>query len=68
LAIFKLIIVLLLFAVIGSLFSGLFFLFRDQGDGKRAVKALTLRIGLSMAIFALLMLGYRFGLIPGYGQ
>ncbi len=58
----------MLLGVIGSLFSGLFFLFRDQGDGKRAVKALTVRIGLSMAIFALLMLGYRFGLIPGYGQ
>ena len=66
-AVFKLIIVLLLLAVIGSLFSGLFFLFRDQRDGKRAVKALTLRIGLSLAIFALL-LGYRSGLIPPYGQ
>ena len=65
---FKLIIVLLLLAVIGSLFSGLFFLFRDQSDGRRAVKALTVRIGLSLAIFALLMLGYRFGLIPGYSQ
>jgi len=65
---FKLIIILLLIGVIGSLFSGLFFLFRDRGSSDRAVKALTLRIGLSMAIFALLMLGYRFGLIPGYGQ
>ena len=65
---FKLIIVLLLLAVIGSLFSGLFFLFRDQSDGKRAVKALTVRIGLSLAIFALLMLGYRFDLIAGYSQ
>ena len=54
--------------MIGSLFSGLFLLFRDQRDGKRAVKALTVRIGLSLAIFALLMLGYRFGLIPGYSQ
>ena len=65
---FKLIIILLLIGVIGSLFSGLFFLFLDRGSSDRAVKALTLRIGLSMAIFALLMLGYRFGLIPGYGQ
>ena len=65
---FKLIIILLLIGVIGSLFSGLFFLFRDRGSSDRAVKALTLRIGLSMAIIALMMLGYRFGLIPGYGQ
>jgi hypothetical protein len=62
---FKLIIVLLLIGVIGSLFSGLFFLFRDQGAGDRAVKALTVRIGLSMLIFAMLMLGYHFGLTPG---
>ncbi len=65
---FKLIIVLLLIGVIGSLFSGLFFLYRDRGAGDRAVKALTVRIGLSIAIFVLLMLGYRFGLIPGFGQ
>ena len=62
---FKLIIVLLLIGVIGSLFSGLFFLLRDQGAGDRAVKALTVRIGLSMLVFAALMLGYHFGLIPG---
>ncbi len=65
---FKLIIVLMLLGVVGSLFSGLFFLYRDQGVGDRTVKALTVRIGLSIAIFAMLMLGYRFGLIPGYGQ
>ena len=63
---FKLIIVLMLFAVIGSLFSGLFFHVRDHGANDRAVKALTLRIALSVAIFALLLLGYRFGVIPGY--
>lgn len=65
---FKLIIVLLLIGVIGSLFSGLFYLLRNQGADDRAVKALTLRIGLSIALFALLMLGYRFDLIPGYGH
>lgn len=60
---FKLIIVLMLFAVIGSLFSGLFFLVRDHGANDRTVKALTVRIALSIAILALLLLGYRFGLI-----
>ncbi|WP_301103021.1 twin transmembrane helix small protein [Propionivibrio sp.] len=63
---FKLIILVILLGVIISLFSGLFFLFRDQGEGERTVKALTLRVGLSIVIFVLLMLGYRFGLIPGY--
>jgi hypothetical protein len=62
---FKLIILVMLVGVIGSLFSGLFFLYRDQGTGERTVKALTLRISLSIALFVLLMLGYRFGLITG---
>jgi len=62
---FKLIILLMLLGVIASLFSGLFFLYRDQGTGDRTVKALTLRISLSIALFVLLMLGYRFGLITG---
>jgi hypothetical protein len=56
----------LLIGVLASLFSGLFFLYRDQGAGDRTVKALSVRIGLSIVIFALLLLGYRFGLIPGY--
>ena len=56
----------MLIAVIASLFSGLFFLYRDRGSGERALKALTLRVALSIAILALLLLGYRFGLIPGY--
>jgi ABC-type dipeptide/oligopeptide/nickel transport system permease component len=62
---FKIVVVLMLIGVIASLFSGLFFLYRDQGAGDRTVKALTVRIGLSIAVFALLLLGYRFGLIAG---
>ena len=61
---FKLVIVLLLIGVIVSLFSGLFFLFRDHGAGQRTVKALSFRVGLSVALFALLI-GHRYGLIPG---
>ncbi len=61
---FKFVIILMLIGIVGSLFSGLFFLFRDQGAGDRTVKALTLRIGLSIALFVLLMLGFYFGLIP----
>ncbi|MBK7326634.1 conserved exported hypothetical protein [Candidatus Propionivibrio aalborgensis] len=61
----KLIILVMLIGVIGSLFSGLFFLYRDHGAGDRTVRALTWRIGLSFTIFILLMLGSRFGLIHG---
>ena len=62
----KLIIVLMLIGVLVSLFSGLFFLYRDR-TGDRLVKALTLRIALSIVIFIVLLLSYRFGLILGYG-
>ena len=65
---FKLVIILMLIGVLGSLFSGLFFLYRDRGGSERTAKALTLRIGLSIALFLLLLAGFRFGLIPGYTQ
>lgn len=58
----------MLVGVVASLFSGLYYLNRDRGQGSRTVKALTLRIGLSIAVFVILLLSYRFGLIPGYSQ
>ena len=64
----KIFAVLMLLAIVGSLFSGLFFFYRDHGTGERTVRALTLRIGLSLALFILLMVGFRIGLIPGYSQ
>ena len=62
---FKLVVILLLLGVLASLFSGLFFVYRDRGEGPRAVKALTLRIALSIALFVLLLLGYQLGWIAG---
>jgi hypothetical protein len=59
----KAFIVLVLIGILASLGSGLFYLMRDQGSGERTVRALTLRIGLSFALFLLLMLGYATGLI-----
>ena len=64
----KVLVLLLMLAILGSLFSGLFFLYRDRGEGERTAPALTVRIGLSIFLFALLLAGFRFGLIPGYNQ
>lgn len=64
----KLFVILVLLVIVGSLFSGLFFLYRDRGTGTRAVRALTLRIGLSISLFVLLLVSYRLGLVPGYSQ
>lgn len=63
----KLIVVLLLFIIIASLGSALLFLVQDKGQSNRVVKALTLRIGLSIAAFVILMLSYYAGLIQPHG-
>lgn len=60
---FKIFVVFVLFVIIGSLFSALYFLAKDKDGGVRTVKALTVRIGLSITLFILLLLGYYFGLI-----
>lgn len=64
---FKGIILVLLGLIFLSLTSALGFLVRDRGEGDRTVRALTLRVGLSVALFALLMLGFAAGLIEPHG-
>lgn len=59
----KIVVVILLLVIVGSLASGLFFMLRDDADSDRMVRALTWRIGLSIAAFALLMLGAWMGWI-----
>lgn len=60
----KFLVVVLLFLVLISLFSALFFMYRDKGNSRRMVTALTLRIVLSVTIFLILIGSYYFGLIP----
>ena len=52
-----------LIAIVASLGSALKHLVRGAGDSRRMVRALTWRIGLSIALFALLMLAWYTGLI-----
>ncbi|HEX9192984.1 MAG TPA: twin transmembrane helix small protein [Burkholderiales bacterium] len=61
----KIVVILFFIAILASLGSALFFLVTDRGRSNRAVKALALRVGLSLTLFLLLMAGYYFGLIPG---
>ena len=60
----KVLVVVLLFLVVVSLFSALFFMYRDKGNSRRMVTALTFRIVLSIAIFLILICSYYFGLFP----
>jgi len=59
----KIVVILFLAFIVGSLASALYFMVKDRGQGERTVRALTVRIALSIVLFALLMLGYYFGLI-----
>ncbi len=60
----KLVIVILLVAIIVSLFSGLFFLVKDDGSKKRTVRALTFRIGFSVLAILIIVIGGLTGIIP----
>lgn len=53
--------------IVGSLASGLIFLVRDSGDSKRTIKALTLRIGISLTLFIFLFIAFKLGLIQPHG-
>jgi hypothetical protein len=61
----KILVILFLVFIVASLGSALYFMVKDKGQGERAVKALTVRIALSVVLFALLMLGFYFGFITG---
>ena len=63
----KILVVLVLLTIVGSLFSGLFFLIRDKGASDRTVRALTVRISLSVLLFVLLLIGYASGLLQPHG-
>ncbi len=61
----KIVIVIFLVLILFSLGSALFYLMRDKGGSNRTVKALTLRIGLSLSLFLLIMASHYFGFFPG---
>jgi len=60
-------IVVVLFAIIVSLGVALYHLATDRGDSKKLVNSLTVRVVLSIVLFLLLMLAWRFGLIRPHG-
>jgi hypothetical protein len=64
----KIVVIIALIAILGSLGSALVFLVKDGGKTKRTVNALTVRIGLSVLLFLFLMFGYYMGwFVPNRG-
>jgi len=68
--IYKLPVLLVLGFIVFSLFEGMYFLAKDDGDinKTRVVKALTVRIVLSLTLFGLLILGYFTGVLEPHGM
>jgi len=63
----KLFVAIAFIFIIGSLFSALFFLMKDQGKTKRTVLSLAVRVGLSIALFVTILIMYHFGWIQPTG-
>jgi hypothetical protein len=63
----RIVILLLVVVVVASLFSGLYFVYKDKGNTNRAVIALTIRIAVSLLVFAILIVSYYFGWIGDRG-
>jgi hypothetical protein len=59
----RIVVIIFLVLIVGSLASALVFLVRDRGKGRRTARALALRVGLSLALFVLLIAGFASGLI-----
>ncbi len=68
--IIKLPILIILGLIVISLAESMYFMAKDDGDREktRVVKALTVRITLSLLLFALLILGAFFGMIEPHGM
>ncbi len=66
--IYKLPVFLVLLFILVSLFQGMYFLAKDDGtNSTRVVKALTVRLVLSLLLFLMLMAGYFFGFLQPHG-
>lgn len=63
----KILILVVLAAIVTSLALGMFHLVRDERDSKRMVNTLTVRIALSVLLFALLFVAWRMGLMAPHG-
>ena len=63
----KTVVLILFVAIVVSLFSGLFFLVRDKDapDSTRMLTSLKVRVGLSIALIALLVTSYLAGWLTG---
>lgn len=60
-------VIAVLLAIVASMASALVTLARGKGDPQRMVRALTVRVALSVGLFLLLLLAWRLGYIQPHG-
>jgi len=65
--IFKILIGLAMLAILFTLFRSLYFLATGKPDSKKTVNSLSWRIGLSIGLFVLIVVGMYFGWIEPHG-
>lgn len=63
----KYLILLFFIFIVYSLGSALYYMMKDQGGSKRMVKALTMRIGISILLFLFLIFAFWMGWIKPTG-
>ena len=59
----KVIVVILLLAIVGTLFSSVFFLVKDESSKKRTLRLLKIRVILSITLLSFVVLAYLMGWI-----
>jgi len=65
--IIKIFVLACLIGIVVSLGSGMYHLMNDKGDSKKMVRALTVRVGLSVGLFILLLIAWSQGMIEPHG-
>ncbi|MBB6093104.1 cytochrome bd-type quinol oxidase subunit 2 [Povalibacter uvarum] len=65
--IFKILVLVCLIGIVFSLGSAMYHMMTDKGDSKKMVKALTIRVALSVGLFILLLIAWANGLIQPHG-
>ena len=64
---FQILVVCVLVGIVVSLGNALFHLSSGKGDSRKMVRALTIRVGLSVGLFLLLIGAWAMGIISPHG-
>ena len=64
---YKILVIAVFIGILAALGSALYQLSRTGGDSRKMIRALAIRVGLSIALFLLLMILWYFGIITPHG-